>query len=137
MASAWCNVFKRLLVALDGSTTAEQVLPYARTFARGLNLPIELLAVVDARTPLTSVEKARVSDRLVREGKRKAEIYLFRVAKQLPGIAVKYGVEEGSAATAIIDRAAQKESTLIAMTTHGRSGFRSLAAGQRCRETFA
>lgn len=122
-------MFKRLLVALDGSTTAEQVLPYVRTFARGLNLPVELFAVIDARALLTSVDKARGLDRLVREGKRKAENYLFRLAKQLPGIAVKYEVEEGDAAAAIVDKAGQKESTLIAITTHGRSGLQRWLLG--------
>ncbi len=40
-------MIRRMLIPLDGSVTAEQVVPYARTFARGLKLPVELLAVVD------------------------------------------------------------------------------------------
>jgi nucleotide-binding universal stress UspA family protein len=47
----------RILIPLDGSMTAEQVVPYARTFARGLKLPVELLAVVDVGALLTSVER--------------------------------------------------------------------------------
>lgn len=66
-------MFKRVLVALDGSTAAEQVLPYVRTFAQGLKLPVELFAVIDARVLLTSVDKARALDRLVRDGKHKAD----------------------------------------------------------------
>ena len=31
----------------DGSKTAENVLPYARCFARNMQIPVELLAVVD------------------------------------------------------------------------------------------
>lgn len=126
-------MYKRLLVALDGSTTAEQVLPFVRTLARGLNLPVELFAVIDARALLTSVAKARVLDGLLREGKHKAENYLFRIsrelAKHLPGKSIRYFVEEGEAAQAIVDKAAQKESTLIAMTTHGRSGLQRWLMG--------
>ncbi len=40
-------MFSKILVPLDGSGTAEKVLPFARCFARGLQIPVELLAVVD------------------------------------------------------------------------------------------
>ena len=40
-------MYKKMLIPLDGSKTAEAVLPYARTLARKLNLPVELLGVVD------------------------------------------------------------------------------------------
>jgi nucleotide-binding universal stress UspA family protein len=41
-------MYKKILVPLDGSKTAENMLPYARCFSRTLQIPIELLAVVDA-----------------------------------------------------------------------------------------
>ena len=37
----------RMLIPLDGSKTAEKVLPCARFIAGALKLPIELVAVVD------------------------------------------------------------------------------------------
>ena len=40
-------MYSRMLIPLDGSKTAETVLPYARFIAGVLKLPIELLAVVD------------------------------------------------------------------------------------------
>ena len=40
-------MYKKILVPLDGSKTAENVLPYARCFARSMQIPVELLAVVD------------------------------------------------------------------------------------------
>jgi nucleotide-binding universal stress UspA family protein len=103
--------------------TAEQVVPYARTFARGLRLPVELLAVVDVGSLLTSVETARFFDNLVEEELRKSKEYLERIAKRFAGSRVKRSVEQGSAAEATIEKAAADESTLIAMTTHGRSGL--------------
>ena len=37
----------KILVPLDGSAVAEQVLPYVRTLAGGLKVPVELMGVVD------------------------------------------------------------------------------------------
>jgi nucleotide-binding universal stress UspA family protein len=116
-------VYNRMLIPLDGSTIAEQVVPYARTFARRLKLPVELLAVVDGEALLTSVERARVFDDLMDREKRKSKEYLERIAKRFSGSRVKRTVEEGKAAEVIIEKAAADRSTLIAMTTHGRSGL--------------
>lgn len=115
--------FTRLLVTLDGSATAEQVLPYARSFARALKLPVELLLVVDPAGFLTSVESARQFDHLIHKASRDSRSYLQEVAKSFVGRRVMRTVEQGSAAEAIIEKAASDNSTLIAMTTHGRSGL--------------
>jgi nucleotide-binding universal stress UspA family protein len=113
----------RILIPLDGSVTAEQVVPYARTFARGLKIPVELLAVVDAGALLTSVETARFFDNLAEQESHKSKGYLERIAERFAGSRVKRSVEQGSAAEAIIEKAAADKSTLITMTTHGRSGL--------------
>lgn len=116
-------MFTRLLVPLDGSMTAEQVLPYARTFARGLKVPVELLAVVDVEALLTSVERARLLDNLLDRETGKSKGYLEQIAARFSGSRVKRTVEQGKAAEAIIEKAALDKLTLIAMTTHGRSGL--------------
>jgi nucleotide-binding universal stress UspA family protein len=113
----------RILIPLDGSMTAEQVVPFARTFARGLKLTVELLAVVDVGALLTSVERARLFDNLAEQESRKSKEYLESIAKRFAGSRVKRSVEQGSAAEVIIEKAATDKSTLIAMTTHGRSGL--------------
>jgi nucleotide-binding universal stress UspA family protein len=43
-------MYNKLLVPLDGSMTAEVVLPYARAFAAAANIPVDLLAVMDSET---------------------------------------------------------------------------------------
>jgi nucleotide-binding universal stress UspA family protein len=45
-----------MLVPLDGSKLAENVLPYARVIARALDLRVELVSVVD------SMDFARTTD---------------------------------------------------------------------------
>jgi nucleotide-binding universal stress UspA family protein len=116
-------MFTRLLIPLDGSTTAEQIVPYARTLARGLKIPVELLAVVDVVRLLTSVEKARNLDGLIDEEVRRGEAYLEGVAKRFAGSRVKRTVAQGRAADVIIEKATAHKTILIAMTTHGRSGL--------------
>ncbi len=51
-------MYKKILVPLDGSKTAENVLPFARCFARNLQVPIELLAVVDVAEMTRNVSAA-------------------------------------------------------------------------------
>jgi nucleotide-binding universal stress UspA family protein len=116
-------VFTRLLIPLDGSKTAEQVMPWARRFADSFQLPVELLAVVDVGTLLTSVERARRFDKLVEQESRESKAYFERISGRFVGSRVRRTVEQGSAAELIIDKAAADKSTLIAMTTHGRSGL--------------
>ena len=116
-------MFTRLLIPLDGSKTAEQVMPWARRFADSFQLPVELLAVVDVGTLLTSVERARQFDKLIEQTSRHSKAYLERVSGRFVGSRVKRSVEQGSAAELIIEKAAADKSTLIAMTTHGRSGL--------------
>ena len=38
-------MYSKILVPLDGSKTAENVLPLARSFARALQIPVELLGL--------------------------------------------------------------------------------------------
>lgn len=122
-------MYTRLLIPLDGSSTAEQVIPYARTLARAFRLPVELLAVIDVAALLTSLERARRFDNLAEEESRKSNAYLEEVERRFTGSRVKRAVEQGSAAEVIIQKAAEAPSTLIAMTTHGRSGIRRWLLG--------
>jgi nucleotide-binding universal stress UspA family protein len=122
-------VYTRIMIPLDGSVTAEQVVPYARALARGLKLPVELLAVVDVAALLTSVERARYFDNLTEQELRKSKEYLEKIAERFSGSRVKRTVERGQAADIIIEKAAADESILIAMTTHGRSGLKRWLLG--------
>src|SRR5262245_64997177 len=54
-------MFTRMMIPLDGSKTAEKVLPYARFVAGTLKLPVGLLAVVDIVEMATHITAARAS----------------------------------------------------------------------------
>jgi nucleotide-binding universal stress UspA family protein len=115
----------RMVVPLDGSTASESVLPYARLLAGKLKTPVELMGVVDVAELVShvSAERARVLDRLIEEGVRKSETYLKGVAGTFAADSVVCSITKGRAAEAIIEKAAAETSTLIAIATHGRSGF--------------
>ena len=42
-------MYSKILVPLDGSTTAESALPLVRSLARRLAIPVELIGVIDLR----------------------------------------------------------------------------------------
>jgi nucleotide-binding universal stress UspA family protein len=118
-------VFTRILIPLDGSKTAEKVLPYARFVAGALKLPVELLAVVDIVEMAThiSADRARHLDTMIEDSVRNSEQYLRGVAGTFPGANTKCRVEKGKAEQVIIETAAADKGTLITMATHGRSGI--------------
>jgi nucleotide-binding universal stress UspA family protein len=118
-------MYTRILIALDGSKTAEKVLPYARTLAGRLNVPVELMEVIDIGDMVIhiAVEKARYLDTMIEDRARSSEAYLEGVAKTFPEAGVKCAIEKGRAAEAIIGKAEADPGTLIAMATHGRSGI--------------
>lgn len=118
-------MYTRLLIPLDGSKTAEKVLPYERFLAARLKLPVELLEVIDIVeiAKLLTPEKAHYLNTVVENRIRSSEQYLRGVAGTFPGANVKCMVEKGTAAEVIIEKAAADKGTLISMATHGRSGL--------------
>jgi nucleotide-binding universal stress UspA family protein len=112
-------MYKKILVPLDGSKLAEQILPYARLFAEAYNIPVELLKVNDPDTlPATAPPSP-------------GREYLYQIAKQylpLP-LRVDQIVQLGNAADVIVDRARSEPACLIAMATHGWSGIQRWLLG--------
>jgi nucleotide-binding universal stress UspA family protein len=117
-------MYSKILIPLDGSKTAEKVLPYARFVAGTLKLPIELLAVVDIAEMAThiSAERARYLSTMVEDSVRSSDQYLKGIAGTFPS-GTKCTVEKGKAEQVIIETAAADKGTLVTMATHGRSGI--------------
>jgi nucleotide-binding universal stress UspA family protein len=115
------TMYNKLLVPLDGSKTAENVLPYARFLANELQLPTELLSVVEL--PLSAAgEKALYLDLIVERAVAVSQEYLNRIAKTFRGANVTVAVEKGNPEERILARSERDKKTLTAMGTHGRSG---------------
>lgn len=116
-------MFSQILVPLDGSPVAEQVLPFARNLSEGLNVPVRLISVIETRGFLTLADRARHFDALVEEVAQASSEYLQSTAGDLASLPVDWVVEQGDAAETIVDAAAKDKTTLIAMATHGHSGL--------------
>jgi nucleotide-binding universal stress UspA family protein len=124
-------MYTRMLIPLDGSQVAEQVLPYARFLAKALTIPVELLEVVDleALRLLTNPERGRYVDTLLGERIETSKSYLEAIAQSFQGTQVTCFVEKGKAEDVVIERAAADKNTLIVMATHGRSGMQRWVLG--------
>ncbi len=116
---------KKILVPLDGSPTAEHVLPLARFLARGLGAKIELMSVIDLVELAHNVSAAEnlFLDTLAQDEARRRGEYLAQVAQSFAEAEFRCHAERGKAENAIIEAAAAEPECMIAMATHGRSGL--------------
>ena len=125
-------MYSKILVPLDGSRTAEKVLPYARYLAGKFKVPVELLAVVDIAEVASHMasEKARFLDTIIEDAVRHSTSYLRGVATTFAEVGVvTCSVENGKAEDTIIEKAATDKAMLITMATHGRSGLNRFLLG--------
>ena len=117
-------MFSRMLIPLDGSKTAEKVLPHARRLASVAPVTVELLGVVEITDIAGDIasNEAPYAEALIREAERNSTEYLETLAKTFRNGKVRCNVEQGRPEDIIIAAAAADKGTLIAMATHGRSG---------------
>ena len=123
-------MFAKLLVCLDRSSLAEQILPYACEVARRFGSELILLTVVELPTP-QSLEFPVETDLIETLKRQEARTYLEGIAGPLreSGLTVSQTVVEGSPGHAIVDFAAANGIDLIAMDTHGRQNIGRLVFG--------
>ena len=110
-------MYIRILVPLDGSQLAEGILPYARSFAKTLKIPVELLYVIDPEALIPSVvaQHGRYHEVLGAERKYGTN-YVKQVATSfLDSSSIDCSVEIGRPAEVIVDRAAAQAGTLVAL----------------------
>ena len=105
-------MYNKILVPLDGSKLAEQVLPYARLLADAYGAVMTLLMVADPNTRPPFSMRQTVGD------------YLKYMAASLQPLSVKSVEKIGKPAEVIVDSAKEDADCLIAMATHGVTGLR-------------
>jgi nucleotide-binding universal stress UspA family protein len=125
-------MFKKILVCLDGSNLAEQILPYVKEQAKSFKSTVVFLHVtpepvivplgIPGEPGYPTQTKSMLEE--MQQEIFHSEEYLNNLAlgfKKL-GIRTKCIILEGSAEESIVNYAKANKINLIAMATHGRSG---------------
>lgn len=125
------RAFKRIVVPLDGSTLAEQILPRVLTLAKLEDAEVSLLQVL---IPHSYSQKEMFDPNLPwwDMDVSLAQAYLFRVASRLRrnGLVVTTDIVIGeNVADAIGDFASREKAGLVAIATHGRGGLARMVRG--------
>ena len=125
----------KIIVPLDGSGPAEAALPYAEEVAKALGLEIILIQVVNVETTVSfsavGQDTLGLPTDLLQRLHDVASGYLTGLAKQLEdrGLKVQWEVLLGWPGLRIVEFAKETPDSMVAMTTHGRSGFRRWVMG--------
>jgi nucleotide-binding universal stress UspA family protein len=126
--------FRHILVPLDGSALAEQILPHAVAMADHDGTELTLLRVVEGHPAhiLGSLIEYRPHESSVTEQRDTADLYLSRLSADLlagghPTHSVVVAAD--SPARAILTAAEERGADLIAMATRGRSGIATTILG--------
>ena len=116
----------QILVPLDGSPLAEQVLPCAMALSRGLGAELVLLGAVSIPPDTEEIlGRAGVrADALLEELRAEATEHLSQVVDELRdrGMEARHVIQKGPAAEAIVRYAEQMDVRQIVMATHGYNG---------------
>lgn len=127
-------MFKKILVCLDGSRLAEQILPYATEEALHFESRLVLLQVVPPPTTIITpavpgVPAMPVSPKALIEAVQREEAaaraYLESAAELIRAKRIKVDavILQGPVGETIVSYARDKKIDLIALATHGRSGL--------------
>ena len=128
-------MYSRILVPHDGSSFAEQVLPHAVDIAKRFGAEIHLLEVIappnpavyssdlegGAGAPLAIEAIDEAQEELRKQGRERLQALADDLGKQ--GIKTVWTVTEGDPAHEIVSYGNSNSIDLIAMASHGRTGF--------------
>jgi nucleotide-binding universal stress UspA family protein len=119
-------MYKRILVPLDGSTLAAGVLPHVQELAKSIGAEVVVLRVAFAHI-FPGADPIETQVTAVQE----AETYVMERTKALQetGVRAEGKVRYGDAVEEILDHVTGGHIDLIAMATHGRTGFKRVVLG--------
>ncbi len=123
-------MYQKILVPLDGSELAEQILPTVIAIAADENAEILLLRVPD--TMISDLLAPEALGTIREHAETEAVHYLARLSADLRAKGIKvqpYVIRTDSVYSTILNTAEELGADLIAMSTHGRSGLPRLVMG--------
>jgi nucleotide-binding universal stress UspA family protein len=119
-------MFERILVPLDGSELAEAVLTQVRRILFHLDAEVLLMQAV-ATPPSVEGDFRRVQEHLESRSSEYLEGLRAKMADQ--GARVRWVARQGPVAETILQVAQAEEASLIALSTHGRTGLARFVLG--------
>ncbi|HEV7663024.1 MAG TPA: universal stress protein [Chloroflexota bacterium] len=133
-------MYERIVIALDGSPLAEQILPHAEALAEKFGSTVILVrAILPVAQVAAMIEPAAAGvaldptliEQTIETEEEEAAGYLNSVATslRLKGVHLEAEHPEGAAVDVILDCARRHQADLIGMTTHGRGGLAKLIWG--------
>jgi nucleotide-binding universal stress UspA family protein len=124
-------VLRKVLVTLDGSGFAEQVLPWVQLLTKATDAEVLFLTVPEVPEPSMYGAMADAVDDLRMQAEANARRYLERTAGQFRamGTPVQLLVEGSRPAMTVLDVAEREGVDLVMLATHGRGGMERLFLG--------
>jgi nucleotide-binding universal stress UspA family protein/RimJ/RimL family protein N-acetyltransferase len=139
------DTVERILLATDGSVTADLAVKHVATTGYLGHLPVEVISVarsVPAAAPITEPE---LTDQSLRhfneeldEARKHAEATAAAAAEQLvaEGRAIRWSISVGDAAHEIIEAASSLHCDLVVMGSRGLTGLRRILLGSVARNVL-
>lgn len=114
-----------IIVPLDGSDLSEAVLPYAVTVAKATNARLLLVTVWEGAEDVLAGTLPDLAGDLFKRGEQHYEQYLAGVAKgvEAQGVTTEAQVVTGHAVEEVLKLAEERDASMLALSTHGRSGL--------------
>lgn len=133
-------MFRKIVVALDGSDLAERAVPLVESLEHEAGVEVLLVEVVPSAEMLVAQATDAYAgaapiavdiDSVVKSSRRGAEGYLRGVVERLKSVGVNARAEvvEGPEADGIVAFARDRGADLIVLTTHGRGGLERVVFG--------
>lgn len=123
-------MYKKILVPLDGSKLAEQILPHVKAIAKATGGRAILVRAVPVHAEFL-LEAPSESKKWVKAAEDRAAKYLEGVAKGLEKAGLKTTVDvlPGEPGAQILSAAERENVDLIAMMSHGQTGLSAFDRG--------
>jgi len=127
-------MYRRILVPIDGSATAQRGLQEALGLAKACDASLVLLHVVEAYPMMMEMATASTWEQVTSDLREYGQRVLEQAhqAAQAAGIASEARLEDAAASRVcdvVVDQARERRCDLIVMGTHGRSGLAHVLLG--------
>ena len=118
-------MFKRILVALDGSVTAESILPAVTSLAQLFGSWVTLCSIISHEKSPFLLTNSSFLETIELESKQALTLYLHKIQSRLEskGIKIDIVIKTGNPSHEIIQLAENTGYDLLAFATRGRSGI--------------